>query len=484
MKAIKICALLLAIGSVAVADSNNRIYMAVRPQLANMPLAQATFYSHANNDNPSFGGTWQATTFFEQSTERDKAGKYFSFTDNNSFAIKGSVIDPLNIADASVDALPGNFALDRLYDGVISFRPQRTSYGVHLNYQQELNHVAEALYFTFSAPVVSVEHTLGMQEKITTNPNLGAATFTDVMAGKRLNADFAQSVQAARITGKNRVVGLADVRVGLGKRFLQTDAARVQGHFSVTVPTGNEVTGTSIFEPIVGNGGHWGLGCGLQSRLNVWKNEDNEDHRCSIWVMGDVNYLFRATQTRLIGFAGKQKSGAQFARMRQQDPAAVPNLLPNFLPGANVMTRGLHVTPGVQAEGLVWADYTWNAFKLGVGYDIFARQREWLDLRDDWYAPGTYGLVSRVGGVDSGSTIKINATTAPGGGANGQFITPADLDLLPCKAAVSHKFASQISYVLNTDNPSYVGLGGGYEFAGNNDLLSMWQAWAKFGISF
>ena len=44
--------------------------------------------------------------------------------------------------------------------------------------------------------------------------------------------------------------------------------------------------------------------------------------------------------------------------------------------------------------------------------------------------------------------------------------------------------AGQISYALNTDSPSYLGLGGGYEFAGSNDLTTNWSLWAKLGVSF
>lgn len=556
---------LAAVSSMAMADTNNRTYLAARPHLANMPLAAATFYSCANQDNPGFGGAFQATAFFEQSTERDKAGRYFSFTENkNSFKIQGN----LNAAAADADALPGNFGLDTAYNGVITYRPQRTSYGLHLNYQQDLNNLCEKLYFSVAAPVVAVEQTMGLKEDRTA----GTASFKDNMAGGRLSSDFSENIRYARINGQHRVTGLADVEAGLGYRFFQNDRFRVQGEVNVTVPTGTNVTGERMFEAVVGNGGHWGLGAGLSGRANVWQNRDNDDNRLSFWLMADAKYLFENTEVRTVGFKDKDKAGAQFARMRQQDPARAGFVLQNSLPGVNAMTRALKVTPGFQAEGMLWADYTWNAWKLGAGYNIFGRQAESVSLKRAWDEQGTYGMTAEltpvtvvgavtargnftsatalnnlpngtaVGGVTSGlaaggglltgqagqpgtviiqndeyfrlsqqisagpargaaaantevggivgavhsaSTIKTNARLAAGAGqTDGTFIAASDLDLQANKSAISHKLAGQISYALNTDNPSYLGLGGGYEFAGSNDLLSNMSFWAKFGISF
>lgn len=563
---------LAAASSMAVADSNNRTYLAARPHLANMPVAMGTFFSHANQDNPGFGGAFQATAFFEQSTDRAKAGKYFSFTDKNSFKIQaGAPAVALNQAAADADALPGNFALDTAYNGVITYSPQRTSYGVHLNYQQDLTNLCENLYFTVAAPVVAIEHTMGLKEDRTA----GALSFKDNMAGGRLTSDFSERMRYALIGNRQRVVGVADVEAALGYRFFQNDRFRVQGKVTATVPTGGDVTGQRMFEAVVGNGGHWGLGLGLAGRANVWQHADNEDQRFSVWLSADAKYLFQDTETRTVGFKDKDKAGAQFARMRQQDTTGVNTLpgvasvvLANSVPGVNAMTRALKVTPGFQAEGMLYADYTWNAWKIGAGYNIFGRQAESVSLKNAWDAQGTYGLTAELitlgnhggpvqganfipttainaapngvvvngtdgaagaiqlgraaagsrivhnntsyvaipqqisagpaavaalantvaggvaGGVQSTSTIKTNANNGGAGVTDGKFITASDLDLQANKSAVSHKLAGQISYALNTDNPSYLGLGGGYEFAGSNDLLSNWQIWAKFGISF
>jgi len=294
-----------------------------------------------------------------------------------------------------------------------------------------------------------------------------------------------------------------------------------------------------MFEAVIGNGGHWGLGAGLNLRANVWKNAENEDNRLSLHVTADAKYLFQNNETRTIGLNGKP--GAQFARMRQQDPAADANVLANSIPGVNAMTQQLKVTPGFHAEGMIYADYSWNAWKFGVGYNIFGRQEEKVSLKNEWKEVyGLTGLLVEVGnnanganylnavqpsggnrqltaapislvstqfvlpteissgraaglagaganalqgGVHSASTIKANLPAA-GTASDGLFIKASDLDLQKNQSAVSHKLAGQVSYALNTDNPSYLGLGGGYEFAGDNNLLSKWEIWAKFGISF
>jgi hypothetical protein len=528
---------LVAVQAMAFADTNNRMFYTARPHLSNMPLTHSTFFSAANQDNPGFGGAFQITPFFEQSTDAAKAGKFFSFTDKNNFKIQGA---NLNAAAADADALPGNFALDTAYNGKITFNPKRTSYGVHLNYQQDLTNVLENLYMTAAAPVVTVEHSMGMKEEVTA----GALKFADVMAGGRLTSDFSEPVKYAKINGTQRVTGLADAQLGLGYRFMNSDRFRLQGEVHATVPTGANPTGTKMFEATVGNNGHWALGAGLGGRMNVWQNQENEDNRFSVWLNADLKYLFENNQVRTLGL--KDKPGAQFARMRQQDPANALNVLANSVPGVNAMSRAVKVAPGVLAEGMVWGDYTWNAWKFGAGYNVFGRQAETVKLAGKLADGGTYGLTAALlagaagpgaaganylaaptvvaaggaagaalaglqivdqpftapsfispglaGGaaagagqlrkaVQSTSDIKTNALGV-GGITDGAFIADANLDMLAQKSAISHKIAGQVSYSLNTDNPSYLGLGGGYEFAGSNDLMSGFQIWAKFGITF
>ena len=533
---------LVAVQGMAFADTNNRLFYTARPHLSNMPMTLGTFFSAANQDNPGFGGAFQATAFYEQSTDAAKAGKFFSFTDKNNFKIAGT----LNAAAADADALPGNFALDTAYNGKITFNPKRTSYGVHLNYQQDLTNVLENLYMTAAAPVVTVEHSMGMKEEATA----GVIKFADVMAGGRLTSDFSEPVKYAKINGTQRVTGLADAQLGLGYRFMNSDRFRLQGEVHATVPTGANPTGTKMFEATVGNNGHWALGAGLGGRMNVWQNQENEDNRLSVWLNADLKYLFENNQVRTLGL--KDKAGAQFARMRQQDQANALNVLANSVPGVNAMSRAVRVTPGVLAEGMVWGDYTWNAWKFGAGYNVFGRQAETVKLAGKLADGGTYGLTAALipvaagqipganfiavpgiipininlgaagqlenqagsvftltsqiesglaahavavvvggagapaGAVQSTSDIKTNAFIAGGaaGQTDGTFIADANLDMLAQKSAISHKVAGQVSYSLNTDNPSYLGLGGGYEFAGSNDLMSGFQVWAKFGITF
>lgn len=565
---------LAAMTSMAFADSNNRTYMAARPQLSNMALTHGTFFSCANQDNPGFGGALQATAFYEQSVDQDKLGNYFTFTKNNKIKVQGGANRNVSAADA--DALPGNFALNPAYNGEITLKPRRTSYGVHLNYQQALSMLCEKLYLSVNAPVVTVENDLRMKEDVTANPGAGAYTFADVMRGGRLTSDFSESFKFAKIDGKHRVTGLADIEVGVGYKFLQTDRFRLQGGIDLTIPTSAAPTAERMFEAVLGNAGHWALGANLGGRVGVWQNQENEDNRFSLAVTADVKYLFEGNEMRTLGI--KDKAGAQFARMRQENPNRAGFVLANSLPGVNAMTRQMKVTPGLQAEGMLWGDYTWNAWKFGAGYNIFGRAEEKSSLKNKFDAQGNYGLsaellqvgpqaggvaganytvstaisgipngqrVQTVDGVavDGGAALKVFANNAAGnskeilqnsyfvlpaqisagpalgvahaarantevgaiqgavdssstikqhghGGAatavatDGQFLTDASLDMLKTKSAISHKLAGQISYALNTDSPSYLGLGGGYEFAGSNDLTTNWSLWAKLGVSF
>lgn len=543
---------LLACGASQLHATNNRMFYTARPHLANMPLLKGTFASIANQDNPGFGGTLQLTPFFEQSTDSAAIGRYFSFTDNNSFTIKGNTAtnqhNGYNEAAQGADALPGNFGLDAAYEGTISFNPRRTSYGMYVNYQQDFLHLVKNVYLTATAPIVSVSHTMGLNEEVITNPN--ANNFTTIMAGGQPSTTMNAPLNAGKINNTKRLIGLADIDLGLGYRFIHNEFARLQGEIHLTIPTGTTPTGNDMFEVVIGNNGHWALGGAVDGRINLWTDQDNDDHRFSLWLSTEAKYLFENHQTRTLGLANNP--GGQFITMRQQDPAQTSNVLANAVFGPNAMTRQVSVTPGLQVEGMVYGDYTWNSWKLSMGYNIFGRQSESVALKGSLNDGGIYGLTGPYvvvgdnvaganylqavvanngtnstvlnaagniavvsadgftltdqisagvargdagaglqGGVDSRTTLKQNGVSQgnPAGGyvrsaTDGLFIQEANLDMLAQQQAISNKVIAQVTYALDTDTPGYVGIGGGYEIGSSNDLMSQWQVWCKFGITF
>ena len=80
----------------------------------------------------------------------------------------------------------------------------------------------------------------------------------------------------------------------------------------------------------------------------------------------------------------------------------------------------------------------------------------------------------------------IGAFSAGNAAANAVAIEAKDIDLQRAEhpSALSHKVFATIAYDLDFDHPTYVGIGGSYEFGDSRKAFDQWAVWAKLGVSF
>lgn len=177
---------------------------------------------------------------------------------------------------------------------------------------------------------------------------------------------------------------LADVIVRLGYDILVMPRACLKAYGRVSAPAGNKPEGIVLFEPIVGNGGLWGLGAGVGGQLCAWHN-----HACnaalSLFLDAYAQHLFKAKQKRSFDLVAKPNSRYMLAQKLgsvRQDPSlsgssnAGVEFQNEYAPVAN-LTYGC-VNVSVAVEGEITARLTGfrGSWQTAVGYNFWGRTAE------------------------------------------------------------------------------------------------------------
>lgn len=521
---------ILTISSVYSKTYTNKTFLSARPAGVNMAMQMCNWLTFATSDpKDRFGINYQVTPFYEQSTNGSRVGKYFTFDGKKELHVK-----------INSDVHPYNFNLRSEYDGYISFSPRQIIYGERIDYYTNFRYILKGLYFSVSLPIVTVSNNPRFKERVITTgaqaqEHPGPYTVTEAVRGADLTSDWSERWEYGKIIGKKSKTGLADTDVKLGYKIFDKDKFKFSITAALTFPTGNKAEGVYLFEPIVGNGGHWAPGAGLDLIWKFWQNQAKK-YDLSFVLAADYRYLLENEQVRAIGL--KNKNWGHFIRMRKLDPFDTNYVLANSMPGINVMTREVKVRPGSQFDGIASLALNIKKLNFELGYNLYARQSDRVKLHRDWYQPGYFAL-------DSGSdpfnrpleTTADNATdfntvmerayeagTASSAilnyvkgqifpaslrygprtvGANnygissdtiigefkapnGDYITTSDIDLSAASSpsAITHKIYGGVSLNFSfKKQPTFLSLGGSYEFAPKNNSFAQWAIWGKLGIS-
>jgi hypothetical protein len=168
----------------------------------------------------------------------------------------------------------------------------------------------------------------------------------------------------------------------------------------VVAPTGNKPKGRYIFEPIVGNRGHWELGVGVSTHMTLWSNIHDEYSRLCLFFEGNVVHMFANDQIRSFDFKDngflsrylllKRFESTQlnaggdslFTQDYIQNRISRENGLSTtresgFLTNAiNFATRNAEVSIAGKGEAVAMLSYITNGFGWDVGYNIYGRSEE------------------------------------------------------------------------------------------------------------
>jgi hypothetical protein len=451
-----------------------KTFLMPRSHGVNLALESTAFneviYRKAAN---SFGGNFQVAGFYTKSVGGTDIGKYFGVAEKNELTFGKIHADGTSDTKVSADLIFGwlehnKGATDttQVDAGKLKFDPEHTGYGVNLYYHQDLEKVLKGLYLKVALPIVHVENDI----KISSS-GVEAKCLLEFFGGELENTDasnLTEKLTHGLIKGKQSATGIADIDLTLGYHFLNKDDMAAAINLGLTVPTGNESDGKYMFEPIYGNGGHFGFGGGLLGSFQVW---GDANHNFKLNAAMNYRYLFKGTEKRILGLPSLDKKEMSVYALLGK------NNQKGCVPAPNILTRNVNVTPGSQMDGIVGLGYNNEGFTIDLGYNLFFREAESVSLKDK-FTDGEYGIAKRdydtssAFNFSSNKEKEISNTTVRTSAAE----TPSQL---------THKFYGGLGYIFRDwEYPLMLGAGGHYEIASKNSAIDTWGFNLKFGLGF
>lgn len=346
-----------------------------------------------------------------------------SDTRTATFLVQGS-----QVANRNRKALMAeNFYLPTDFSSEITIEPRIDNILVDFNFYLGLDEWLNGLYFRIHTPICHTRWDMGYCENVVAKGilNYEPGYFNGTFGGTNpneygiLRANLLNSFEEYIVDGRT-ISGVSDVtfnaleRAKISKcRLTKTRPAEIAAalgwnfyncedfmfgiNLRAAAPTGNRPEGCYLFEPIVGQGHHWELGGGIDSRWTLWRACDECDD-LTLYLDANVTHLFKTRQCRTFDLACKPLSRYMLAMkmtgsvqnlLVQPDPAVATFVSPEaqfakeYMPVANLTTIPVDVSAAVQGEIVLKAAYTHGNFQFDLGYDFWARSCEKITRRGD-----------------------------------------------------------------------------------------------------
>lgn len=493
-----------------------------------------------NENREKWGGNLQGTFMYEQSSTTARTGRYFSpkhtACPNNvtsspqecrpcptgnsfSFGVRAgrtqTLSEDLNLR--SFIQFPFGLNVPPSADEkalTMNLELERQVCGFFLNYHHNFDRWVKRSFIKLNLPVVEIEHevdccikafdvTFGSASNFFTANTLvtsvenyfsgnevhvNSCSSTDLVLQEKLDVGLIPCNRSKcgpkdgkdRSRVSTRKGGVADIDLQLGYYLVSKPHCRASIALGITFPTGNKPDAKRIWSPVVGNGGHWGIG------FNTYidgKVAGNYDENLYIMVGVSYRYLIENEQCRILGLCGQQWGHYRLLGQKGQDL---------LVPAANKLLQRVKVVGGSHVDGILQFNYNNRGFGIDVGYNIFFKEQENIRLKKNYcvFTPNTYALPSK----DFISTI-CSPTNGHVFGQSGQDFESAQLDdylsnkdvdktVAQTPALITHKLYGGFSYLWKWNIPVLIGLGSHYEWGSENEIFESWGIDIKLGVAF
>lgn len=432
---------------------------------------------HHGNKKPAF--SFYATPFYTQSTNDNALAQYFLPGHASSLNIQENGSGNVGSLWLNLIAEPGLY-----YSSTVKISPVRKAVGSYFYARLDMDgllpdaHWAiKNIWFSTSFAAMKVEHRLKVRESLTGDMVYG--TLSGITTGiEALNNPTWTAGKFSTSTLSQS--GVDDIQMKLGDNyFFNKEQSHIGLYLVGSIPTGNKPTGKYIFEPLVGTK-HWAVGAGLNGDFSLYKEDQSQ---LSLMLDAKYRYLFSGTERRSFDLAANGDWSRYLLVVNE-------NATSLSMPGINVATTEVNVTPRSQIESWLGLHYEFFQWNIEAGYNLWWRASDKISGEVD-FPPNTgiYDIAGAVGGTPV-SASEANISEA----AMGPNIAPSDTVFTPSTklklssgeqpSALVNGLYLATSY--NNNNlrcPFLCGVGGGYEFASAN-TLAQWSLWGKAGFSY
>lgn len=492
-------------------EFSSRTFLALRPGFQSASPEMISGFRSDRLHAAQRHGAAEVVFFGSKSTnENDLARYFFPFCKTDLFVDEQvGLTSPPQPQDILAQHF-NIFTINGTFRSQISIRPQTSQVGAGFYLRKAFcmsEDKGRGFFASASFPIIRVKNNLEFEENIINDGGGARFNADENVVGNMTEAFIQPEWQFGKISEFSlSKTGVADIELKIGYEWIQQEPFHLESYLGVLVPTGNLPNAEFLFEPIVGQGRHWGIILGNAIGVEIWR-DDAKDRSLRVEYTGHTQYLFSNTQCRSVDLVCKPWS-RYIELYRDQAQAITASTLSNSTqaanfatPGINILTLPIKVRPGFANNTTIAAVFNTHRFQIEGGYNLYVRQSECLKLACPWQEGpaiknriglGNTNPVRDITGNARLENITVNSTPGTGnrialGDYKVNFIKEEDLDLT---SAASPCVISQTVYVAagyscpDRDIPLFGNIGGSFEFGNNNAVVERWTIWGKFGLSF
>lgn len=357
----------------------------------------------------------------------------------------------------------------------------------------------------------------------------------DAFAGNK-TAGFLKEMKYGKIGCEQTTSAkFGDLAFAIGYNVYADETKHLGLAVRFSAPTGNKAEAVYALEPIWGRNGHWGAGGELMGHWRAWES-DSDDCHLDFWLQATAEHLFRSNHFRSFDLKANGK-GSKYLLVGKYSGGVTGAVFQNCIENAiNVTTLPVESTFDIEANYALMADYSWDCWSFGLGYEGWYRGCE--DLRIDCNCASTnlndYAVLGRqtpfneaslecnegpaeVSGLDhfceplaqigkSQDRLSAADLSCPAMGTTPVVTLPAgiedatlganrisedldkalDIDGQKAHAALTSKVFAQAAYTWkDSDYSPYIGISGAAEWSHrDNSATRMWSIGAQGGFAF
>lgn len=457
----------------------NRSFFWSRPVYRNLGAQKPLWQEFVFSKRQSLG--LQVVPIFQQSFGTHNIARYFLFDDQLHLLVKGDDMVFNNRFSRDVRAewigLPSNFA------GTFSIHPKQKQFGIWIEAMIPFSSLCDYelfdyLWFGIAAPYQTIENNIHPSETPSINPS---PTFPRNILEALSNPEYL----FAKFDGKQKRKAFAEIDLKLGSNLLNRDNFQIGLYSMFVIPLHGAARQEFVFNPYIGNNGHFGYGTGVTFKLPLLC--DDVCQLFSFFAYLENIYFFRSRQKRTLDLINKPWS--RYILLNSREGAF-------NVPAVNILTRHVRARPYNMLDLYTGFDWEISNFQVEIGYGLWARGREKLVLDDCFPANfglagvGTLSPTDAVPATASSSDISQQGPNDVEFGTNKQIFIPItvqdlDFDSGAARGALAHRGHLSVGYIYSDECLEILfGIGGFIEISQYITAISNWGAWAKVGLSF
>lgn len=458
-----------------------------RTLLQDVVLQKVSSYNLIKNMDKSGGLKIVMTPFYKQSDNELDLAKYFLINGKTDLTIYG--LDVVGIPDISSTWLTITNEAEEIirdFTSKLKIRPEQKQFGFNLQIFKNLNYLNKHIMLSATAPISYVQTNLKFNE-------YDRSTNLDIMPLDTQNHSIAANATEAfnhpllfsskMKDGIQELAGIADIRLSIDLLLNINKFVDIDVYTFGEIPTGFKPKNEYLFEPIIGNGKHLGLGAGANFDLELYKLKNS---KINLSAGLEFEYLFENNNERVFDL----NTNGPFSRYLDIRRDAVDGVFQTSNL-ANITTLNSKVTPGFSFNSFIDLAYSYKKVSFKIGHNFWWRDSEKVIL--DEQIDSKYSITGLdIDGngdftVDSyflNATIKDHASPSPQNDFNGIQNSDINLNSAAAPSAFTNKIYLNLSYDGKfQDNIYWIDFGIDYEFAGKNSALSNLGLLLQFGLS-